>query len=42
MLVDRGLLKYDEKISKYWPEFGTKEKQEVTVEGIHINYIKII
>ncbi|XP_033103387.1 uncharacterized protein LOC117106142 [Anneissia japonica] len=32
MLIDRGLLKYDDKVVKYWPEFGKHGKQDVTVE----------
>jgi len=36
MLVDRGLLKYEERIQHYWPEFGVKDKHEVTVEGNNI------
>lgn len=31
MLVDRGLLDVDEKVSKYWPEFATNGKQDVRV-----------
>ncbi|XP_069112794.1 beta-lactamase domain-containing protein 2-like isoform X3 [Argopecten irradians] len=31
-LVDRGLLDYKEKISKYWPEFGQNGKEEITLE----------
>jgi CubicO group peptidase (beta-lactamase class C family) len=29
--VERGLLKYDEKVSAYWPEFAAKGKGDVTV-----------
>ena len=38
MLVDRGLLSYEEKIGKYWPEFAEKDKHEVTLAG---NFISI-
>ncbi len=31
MLVDRGLLAYDEKISKYWPEFKGDERENITL-----------
>ncbi|OWF35081.1 beta-lactamase domain-containing protein 2-like [Mizuhopecten yessoensis] len=31
-LVDRGLLDYNEKISKYWPEFGQNGKEDITLE----------
>ncbi|XP_071946880.1 beta-lactamase domain-containing protein 2-like [Antedon mediterranea] len=34
MLVDRGLLKYSDKVVKYWPEFGKHGKQDVTVETL--------
>jgi len=30
-LVDRGLLKYEDKISKHWPEFAKHGKQDITV-----------
>lgn len=31
MLVDRGLLDVDEKVSKYWPEFGVNGKEDIKV-----------
>lgn len=31
ILADRGLLDYNEKVSKYWPEFAAEGKGEVTV-----------
>ncbi|XP_033755478.1 beta-lactamase domain-containing protein 2-like [Pecten maximus] len=31
-LVDRGLLDYKEKISKYWPEFAQNGKGDITLE----------
>jgi len=33
MLVDRGLISYEDKIAQYWPEFGVKNKQNVTIAG---------
>ncbi len=30
-LVDQGLLDLDEKVSRYWPEFGQKGKEEIPV-----------
>jgi len=33
-LVDRGLLKYSDKISKHWPEFGQNGKENVTVADL--------
>jgi CubicO group peptidase (beta-lactamase class C family) len=33
MLVDRGLLNYEEKIAKYWPEFAENNKKDVTLGG---------
>jgi CubicO group peptidase (beta-lactamase class C family) len=39
MMVDRGLLQYGEKISKYWPEFAQKGKEEVSefiTKGSHL------
>ncbi|MDB5480876.1 MAG: Penicillin-binding protein beta-lactamase class [Caulobacteraceae bacterium] len=31
MVVDRGLAAYDDKVSKYWPEFAVEGKGDVTV-----------
>ncbi|KAJ3194563.1 H(+)-transporting V0 sector ATPase subunit a [Irineochytrium annulatum] len=33
-LVDRGLLNYTERISTYWPEFGVKKKENVTLSDL--------
>jgi len=32
MLVDRGILDYNEKVSKYWPEFAQNGKENITVK----------
>jgi len=32
MLVDRGLVSYDDKVSKYWPEFAAEGKADITIE----------
>lgn len=34
MLVDRGILDLDERVSHYWPEFGANGKQDVLVRHI--------
>ena len=34
MLVDKGLLKYDDKVSQHWPEFGQKGKEDLTVADV--------
>jgi len=34
ILVDRGLLKYGEKVSKYWPEFAKNGKEDILVEDV--------
>ena len=31
LLVDKGLLDYGEKISKYWPEFAQNGKEDIRV-----------
>jgi len=31
MLIDRGLLNYEDKVTKYWPEFGQGGKDNVTI-----------
>jgi CubicO group peptidase (beta-lactamase class C family) len=33
-LVDRGLLSYDARITRYWPEFGANGKEGVTVADL--------
>ena len=30
-LVDRGLIDYDEKVAKYWPEFAQKGKEDIKI-----------
>jgi len=34
MLVGRGLVKYDDAVSKHWPEFGQHGKQDVTLADV--------
>ncbi|GMR47328.1 hypothetical protein PMAYCL1PPCAC_17523, partial [Pristionchus mayeri] len=34
VLVDRGKLRYDDPIVKYWPEYGANGKQNTTVEDV--------
>ena len=34
LLVDRGLLQYEEKMAKYWPAFGQHGKEQITVEDV--------
>jgi len=34
ILVDRGLLKYEAKVSEYWPEFGQFGKEDIRVETV--------
>eukprot|EP00448_Togula_jolla_P010918 CAMPEP_0170614300 /NCGR_PEP_ID=MMETSP0224-20130122/24725_1 /TAXON_ID=285029 /ORGANISM="Togula jolla, Strain CCCM 725" /LENGTH=456 /DNA_ID=CAMNT_0010939945 /DNA_START=26 /DNA_END=1396 /DNA_ORIENTATION=- len=34
MLVDRGLLKYNDRICDHWPEFGRLCKQDITVSDV--------
>uniref|UniRef100_A0A0K0ENF1 Beta-lactamase domain-containing protein n=1 Tax=Strongyloides stercoralis TaxID=6248 RepID=A0A0K0ENF1_STRER len=34
LLVDRGHLNYEDKITKYWPEFGKNNKENITVEMV--------
>lgn len=34
VLVDRGLLDYDDPVSKYWPEFGQARKAAITVRQL--------
>src|SRR5688572_5448176 len=31
MLVDRGLIAYDDPVARYWPEFAAAGKDEVTI-----------
>jgi CubicO group peptidase (beta-lactamase class C family) len=32
MLVDRGLIRYEDLVTKYWPEFGQNGKESITVK----------
>ena len=34
MLFDRGLFKYEDKISKHWPEFGQNGKENITISDV--------
>merc|ERR1711892_159855 len=34
MLYDQGLIKYTDKITKHWPEFGENGKEETTVADL--------
>ena len=34
MLVDQGLLSYDENVYKYWPEFGKHGKEDITLADV--------
>ena len=34
MMVDKGLLAYDQKVEKYWPEFGKNGKNEITLADV--------
>ncbi|VDN01257.1 unnamed protein product, partial [Onchocerca ochengi] len=34
ILVSRGQLQYEDKVTKYWPEFGTYDKENITVQWI--------
>jgi CubicO group peptidase (beta-lactamase class C family) len=34
ILVDRGLLDYDDPVTKYWPEFGREGKEQITIRHL--------
>ena len=34
ILIDKGLLNVQEKVTKYWPEYGKNGKEDTTVEMI--------
>jgi CubicO group peptidase (beta-lactamase class C family) len=34
LLVDRGLISYDDRIAKHWPEFGQKGKEHITIRQL--------
>ena len=44
MLVDRGLLSYDDLVTKHWPEFGANGKDTVTVADVmrHAGGVSVI
>jgi len=33
-LADRGLMNYEDKVTKYWPEFGQNGKENITVQDV--------
>ena len=33
-MVDRGIIRYDQKVAEFWPEFGKNGKDKITVEHI--------
>ena len=34
ILVDRGLINYDDKVSLHWPEFSKNDKDGITIEDV--------
>ena len=34
ILVDKGLLDYDAKVAKYWPEFSKLGKENITIADV--------
>lgn len=34
MLVDRGLVRYEDPVQKYWPEFGATGKDQITIADV--------
>ena len=34
MMVEKGLLEYDQKVDHYWPEFGQNEKSKITLADV--------
>mmetsp|Transcript_2579 Transcript_2579/g.3966 ORF Transcript_2579/g.3966 Transcript_2579/m.3966 type:complete len:491 (+) Transcript_2579:109-1581(+) len=34
MLVDRGVIKYEDRVAKYWPEFGVNGKENTTIADL--------
>ena len=34
MMVDKGLLSYDQKVEQYWPEFGQHGKNDITLADV--------
>ena len=41
ILVDRGHLDYNQKVVHYWPEFGQKGKENVTVKMLLNHEVRI-
>jgi CubicO group peptidase (beta-lactamase class C family) len=40
LLVDRGQLKYDDLVTKFWPEFGKHGKDNVTVQWVMSHMVR--
>jgi CubicO group peptidase (beta-lactamase class C family) len=34
LLVDKGYVKYEDKVTSFWPEFAQNGKEDTTVEHI--------
>ena len=34
LMVERGLLSYDDKVAKHWPDFAQKGKQDITIADV--------
>ena len=34
VMVERGLLNYDDKVAKHWPDFAQKGKQDITIADV--------
>ncbi len=33
-VVDKGLVRYEDKVSRFWPEFAANEKENVTIADV--------
>ena len=42
MLVDRGLIQWNDKISTYWPEFGQNGKENITLEQLMLHQAGLV
>ncbi len=37
----RGYMKYEDRVSKYWPEFAANGKEDVTIEQLLSHQVKL-
>ena len=42
VLVDRGVLRYEDRVVKYWPEYGANGKENTTIEDVLTHKVRFL